>query len=332
MSDLCFGIIGVGRFGTRHANNLSSMEGVEVTAIADVVEDRARALADKLGASWYIDYRELLSKEDVDAVVIALPHKFLAQAAIAAAQAGKQILCQKPMALNYAEGERVVEAAERAGVKLMVYGQNRYRTDYRAARDLVQSGDIGEFYLLEEARKFRGFGEGYPEWFKSKEMAGGGVLQNFTCHSIDVIRWVLGREVSSVYAMMDRCYFEACEGEDNAVILLRFDNGGLGSSVQSWSTSGSWMEITCTKGRVRVENNMVSLRTNGDWKEIARRDPAEDERYMLEEYFVRCLREEELGPSPSGREYLGVIHTIEAAYRSAEEGREVRLSKETKLA
>lgn len=325
MSNLRFGIIGVGRFGTRHANNLSNIEGVEVTAIADIVEDRAKALADKLGASWYIDYRELLDKADINAVVIALPHKFLAEAAINAAQAGKQVLCQKPMALNSAAGEKVVEVAERAGIKLMVYGQNRYRTDYRAARDLVQSGDIGEFYLLEEARKFRGFVEGYPDWFKSKELAGGGVLQNFTCHSIDIIRWVLGQEVSSIYAMLGQYYFKDVEGEDNAAILLRFDNGGIGSTVQSWSTSGGWIEITCTKGRVRIENNVVSLRTNGDWKEVARRNPSEDERYMLEEYFVRCLREG-LEPSPSGREYLNVIRTIEAAYRSAKEGREVKIA------
>jgi predicted dehydrogenase len=325
MSDLRIGIIGVGRFGTRHASNLSSMTGVAVTAIADLDADRAKALADQFGASWYTDHRSLLDQRDVDAVVIAVPHKFLSEVAIDAAQAGKHLLCQKPMALNSRDGERVVAAAEDAGVKLMVYGQNRYRADYGAARELVQSGELGEFYLLEEARKFQGFTEGYPDWFKSNDLAGGGVLQNFTCHSVDVMRWLLDREVASVYAMMGRYYFEDIEGEDNAALLLRFDNGAIGSSVQSWSTNGNWMEITGTKGRLRIEDNVVSLRTNGGWQEVARRSPTEDERYMLEAYFVSCLMDG-LEPSPSGREYLGVIRTIEAAYRSAEAGREVTLA------
>lgn len=332
MSAVRVGVIGAGRFGQRHAQNMSRIGGARVVGIVDVVEDRARSVARLVDCEhWHTDYQELLARHDVDAVVVALPHAHLAEAAIASARASKHVLCQKPMALSTRDALDVVRACEEAGVVLMVYGQNRYKTIYRRAREILDTGEIGSPYLVEDTRKFRGFADAsYPGWFKSRQLAGGGVLQNFTCHSFDVLRWVLQQEIVSVAAMLGRFVFADVEGEDNAALLLRFSDGTLCSCVQSWTSSNNRLEVTGERGRMKVVGETLLLDRGGGYESVVTTPDGEDERFLLEAHFVRCLTEG-APPSPGGREYLGVIRAIEAAYLAAEQRREVQTGEVAEL-
>ncbi len=326
MDEIRVAIVGCGRQGERHSQYFARMgEGVAVVATVDADATRAKKLADAHGCEWYTDYREVLARDDVDAVVNVLPHALLARFVVEAAAAGKQVLCEKPLGVNVAEAEEAVSACERAGVVLMVGAQHRYRAVVRGLQEIVVSGEIGHVYLLEEARKTRGFNAGYPTWYRSREMTGGGQLQNSTSHSLDQIRFVMGKEIAGVSAIVGR-YVHDIEGEDSAALLLRFEDGTFGTSAQSWNASGMRLEVTGTRGQAKIEiDNTLYLHDGNSWREVLRTPEGEDERYLLDSYFVRCLRDG-LPPSPSGREYLGVVRAIEAAYRSAELRREVSTS------
>ncbi len=316
-------LIGCGRQAERHSKYFGGMgDGVRVVATADTDLERARRIAERHGCPWYSDYREVLERPDVNTVVIVLPHALLAEVAIAAAKAGKQILCEKPMAINVRQGEQVVGAADAAGVLLMIGGQHRYRAVVRTMQQLVAAGEIGRPYLIEEVRKTPGFGPGYPTWYRKVELTGGGVLQNSTSHSLDLIRFVMQREITAVSAVLGR-YVHDIEGEDSGILTLRFDDGSIGVTIQSWKAYGSRVEVTGTDGQLKIEaDNILYVNKGSGWKEVARTPEGEDEREKLDRYFVRCLRED-LVPSPSGHEYMGVVRAIEAAYRSAEVKREV---------
>lgn len=323
MNEIRVALIGCGRQAERHSKYFGSMgDGVRVVATADTDLDRARRIAERHGCSWHSDYREVLERPDVNTVVIILPHALLAGAAIAAAKAGKQILCEKPMAINVRQGEEVVGAADAAGVKLMISGQHRYRTVVKTMQQLIAAGEIGRPYLIEEVRKTPGFGPGYPTWYRKMELAGGGVLQNSTSHSLDLVRFIMQREIAGVSAMLGR-YVHDIEGEDSGILMLRLDDGSIGVTIQSWKAHGCRVEVTGTGGQLKIEiDNVLYVNKGAGWKEIMRTPEGEDEREELDRYFVRCLRED-LPPSPGGYEYMGVVRAIEAAYRSAEVKREV---------
>lgn len=317
MVKLKVGIIGAGRLGTKHAQDFATVPDVKITAVADTVPEKGELLRGKYEATFYPDYNKMLAKEKLDAVAIALPHSSLSEAVVAAAQSGVHVLCQKPMGCNYKEGLAAVEACKRAGMKLMVGGQRRYRADYQKLHELIKSGELGDVYLVEGVQKFKGFtATDYPDWYCSKRICGGGALQNFT-HILDMIRWVSGKEIAEVFATMGR-YYHSIEGEDTAILGMRFDDGTIGNCTYSWSTTGGGLEMTGTKGRAKIENNVVYLtKDDKNWNALAVHPPDSDERLALDHYFIRCIRED-LEPSPSGEEYLGVIATVEAAYTSFE--------------
>ena len=142
-----FGVIGAGFIGRAHAEAYSSYKYGEVVAICDVDEARARELADKVGAKYvFTDYEKMLEVEEIDAVSVCLPNKLHAPVSIAALEAGKHVLCEKPMATNAEEAQRMVDAAKKAGKVLALSLNFRYMGPSRTVRKLVQKGVLGEVY------------------------------------------------------------------------------------------------------------------------------------------------------------------------------------------
>jgi predicted dehydrogenase len=144
MDRVGFGVIGAGLFGVNHVLVYSRLPGVELVAVCDQNEARAREVAERYGArTYYTDYAQLLAEPDISAVSIATPDFAHSEIALAAAQAGKHILCEKPLATTVEEAQSIVDAAKRAGVKLMVDFHNRANPPFVAARDSVRDGAIG---------------------------------------------------------------------------------------------------------------------------------------------------------------------------------------------
>ena len=199
---LRLGLIGAGKAARLHAAAAATLEGVRVVAVADLEPTRGQPLARQLGGRYVREAGDLLAL-DVDAVVIALPHAFLAPTARAALAAGKHVLVEKPMAVNLAEADDVVAAARATGLVLQVGYVHRYRPEAETARRLVAGGAIGRPTLVVEDHSLSG-DETVGPWVWDADLTGGGALIYSGIHGIDRIRWLTGQEVCLAFAQTSR--------------------------------------------------------------------------------------------------------------------------------
>jgi len=181
------------------------------------------------------DYRKALDDPQVDAVDICLPHNLHAPIAMKAAEAGKHVLCEKPIAASLEEADRMIEAAEQAGVVLMIAENVRFNPLFHKIRDLLQDGVIGQPALIQMTRECyltRSFLED-RRWFLDDKAAAGGIMMSGGIHDFETMRMLIG-EVESVQALRARQRFLEMEGDDTSVALVRFRDGTVGTLVESF--------------------------------------------------------------------------------------------------
>jgi len=246
------GVIGCGRIAQAHFAAIENLkERVELVAVSDVEEGKAREASQRFGAkTWSPRFEEVLHHPEVEAVIITLPNHLHHSVSLAAARAGKHILVEKPMALNTAQAAEMVEEAKRKGVTLMV-GQSRRFSEgvFRLQRHLPEIGTLFRIQIS--------FLVNFPSppttWWKRSEEAGGLVILLQGSHSLDsVLQWMkkMPREVVTFSSRRNPQW----EGEDEADILLAFDEGELASVHLSLSTSPDLHEaiLVGTKGVMRL--------------------------------------------------------------------------------
>ena len=330
------GLVGLGRMGRFHAANLAGrIPGARLVRMADATEDLARENAVRLGGmAWSTRYEDLLEDPDVEAVVVASPTLLHAEMAEMAAAAGKHVFCEKPVSLELERTQQVTEAVREAGIKMQVGFHRRFDPDYRAAREKISAGHIGEVYLFRTSlRDMRSPGFDYIK-------GSGGFFADVTVHDFDAARWLIGEitEVTAAGAALSDPGFEEVGDIDNAVIILRFAGGALGvidnSRVAGYGYECS-SEILGHRGTLRIGNHRrVAVETLTPGR--ACRDYVSDfverfaDAYRAElEHFVRVVRGE-AEPQPSGADAAAATVLARAAERSHREGRTVRLKRETR--
>ncbi|MDR1961849.1 MAG: Gfo/Idh/MocA family oxidoreductase [Gracilibacteraceae bacterium] len=224
---LGFGVIGCGRISAKHFEAIAALPTAELAAVCDVVLERADRAAVTHGARGYYTYPELLKRADVDIVTIATPSGSHAEIAVAAAQAGKHVLVEKPMAMRAEDLDRMIEACRRAGVKLGVIHQNRFNPAVRALRAALEAGRFGRLTHAQATVRWHRDEAYYAQapWRGTKEQDGG-VLMNQSIHNIDLLQWMLGG-VESVFGYTATA-LRPIEMEDVAVAVLRGAGGALG--------------------------------------------------------------------------------------------------------
>jgi predicted dehydrogenase len=341
MQTVRVGIIGAGMIAHRsHAEAFQALQGVEVVAVADVDGARAKAFAEKYSIPQvFSDYEAMLTRAEIDAVSVALPVFLHAPATIAALQAGKHVLCEKPMARNSAEAQQMVDAARATGKKLAVYWRNRFSAPAIKARQMVESGELGRVYYVRTIglrwRGRPGFDhrmERFGKWFCSKEQAGGGPLMDIGGYALDLVMGTLGfpKVLSASGATFreidrERADREGCDVEDLAAGLIRLE-GGVCISIES-SFAGNVAEPDNTwffgsKAGLRY-HPLTLFRDKEERPEEVAVDTSDVKGSGAAAEFVRAIRED--GPIPicSGEEALIVTRMQEMLYRSAAAGREV---------
>lgn len=243
------GIIGCGLIGQKRAEALG--EG-RLLACADVNEARAKVLAGNSGAKVFTDWRELLALPEIEVVVIATLHDSLAGITFAAVEAGKHVLVEKPAARTPAELEPVMRAAERHGVKVHVGFNHRYHRAFRKARELYETGALGELMFV-RARYGHGGRIGYDkEWRAQPELSGGGELIDQGPHLIDLSRWFLG-EFHEVQGFAHTYYWDM-PVDDNSFMLLKTEKqqvAFLHASCTEWKNLFS-MEIYGRNAKLEI--------------------------------------------------------------------------------
>jgi predicted dehydrogenase len=231
MDQLQIGLIGGGNMGQSLARGVLACEDGRIAAVADQSEDVAEAAVEEIGegeVDTYTSVGEMLERDDIRAVIVAVPNFLHAEMTRRAAEAGKHVFCEKPMALNVADARSMIDACESAGVKLMIGQVLRYLPPHVWVLDLIRSGDLGEPFGMQVSRIGGGWSGTYrAPWRLEKETCGGPLFE-VSAHEIDLMRQVLG-EASTVYASMDNYVTPDVDYEDFAHLVINFQGGGRGA-------------------------------------------------------------------------------------------------------
>jgi len=256
MGIIRWGVIGAGDIVVRRvAPAIVELENCELTAVARNRADLAAASARELGAKRaYSDWRELVTDAEIDAVYIATPVHLHAEQTIAAAKAGKHVLCEKPMALNADECGRMIEVCEDKGVRLGVAYYRRFYPVLERVRELLAGEEIGQPSVVQmNAFEYVDMKPDDPRgWFLLKEKSGGGPMMDFGCHRLEVLTDLFSKgEVAG--RLVSNTFFER-EVEDTAVALLRFDSGptAIVTVTHAAREPRDTLEIYGTKGSIHI--------------------------------------------------------------------------------
>jgi inositol 2-dehydrogenase len=250
------GVLGVGDMGRRHAENLRRLvPEARLVAVADPATERSRQVARELELDHsFSSFEEMLALKEVECVVIAAPDKFHASAISSAAAAGKDILCEKPIALSLADAHRALQAVAKAGVRLQIGFMRRYDPGYSTARKRIEAGEIGEPVLFKSLGRDRDA----PPIAAYQSKLNGMLLYNNTIHDFDLSRWLMGDEVSEVqtYATVTIRPEVAQYGDIVAsVVNLKYRRGAIGnieSYVQAVYGYDIRTEVVGSKGSILV--------------------------------------------------------------------------------
>jgi predicted dehydrogenase len=239
-----------------HLPAFATIPHVEVVCVVGRTEASARSMAEQFHVGrWSTDYREAVKADDVELVDILAPNYLHAPIAIAAAEAGKHVVCIKPLATTLADADAMIAAAEKAGGRLFYAENVPFIPAVQEAKRIVDSGAIGEVFRVKACE---GIGEPLSAWHYQRNEAGGGAMIDMAVHSIEFCRAFAGAAFASVYAETGTfVWSKKLEAEDTAVLSLRFANGVIGQCEDSWSLAGamdSRFEIFGTAGRILIDN------------------------------------------------------------------------------
>jgi predicted dehydrogenase len=222
------------------AKALSEIPGTRIVAISDDDEQRGREAADRFGVSDFTtDWRRIVERDDVDVVFVHSENARHAEQVVACAEAGKDVFCEKPIATDIADADRMVEAVERAGVDGTAAFVSRFSQEAERAKKIVDSGVLGEIVNARALIGLAGIAEiGCPpsmvEWMLDPVLGGGGAWIDEGSHAVDLLRHLVG-DIDAVSALSAKRVKTSLDVEDVAVAIVSFENGALGEIATSWS-------------------------------------------------------------------------------------------------
>jgi len=336
-----FGIIGVGGIGKTHAKSIAAIEGAKLVAVCDTVEERAQKIAEEYGAIPYTDYRKMVERDDLEIVNICTPSGMHGDMAIDCANAGKHVLCEKPIDIHLDKIDAMIETAERNRITLSCIFQNRFSDAARRIKQAIEAGRLGRLLYGDAAVKWYRTQEYYDAggWRGTWQWDGGGALMNQSVHYIDLLQWFMGpaRRVWGRTGTMNH----KIETEDLGVATLEFENGALGQIVGTTCAHpglGTRIDVIGSQGTVVWEDGEIKRweLLEGEKEEIASdaatlgsgaADPwaisAGGHQRQIE-YFAHCVIEGKPA-EPTAREARKSVEIILSIYESSRRGEPVTL-------
>ncbi|MEW6231665.1 MAG: Gfo/Idh/MocA family oxidoreductase [Chloroflexota bacterium] len=322
-----FGIVSFAHLhATSYARCLQGMPEARLVAIADDDANRGPATAVRLGVPWLQDYHDLLACPDVDAVIVTTPNAQHAEVTIAAARAGKHVLCEKPLATTLIDGQAMIAACQEAGVALGTAFPCRYIPAVVRVKEQVNQGRAGKLLAISGTNH----GTMPPGWFLDESLSGGGAVIDHTVHVADLIRWITGAEFAEVYAEVDTLLHDVSV-EDVGLLSFKLTDGTICTLDCSWSRLPhfpTWGDVTLSivgdAGVVNVDafNQKINLYTEEPctyWVHWG-----SDMDYLMIQDFAHHVSRG--GPPPiTGEDGLRALELALGAYRSAREKRPVYL-------
>lgn len=315
-----------------HLPLLKELPDARVVAVCDRDEAKARSIATRMGVpAVFADDDEVFASDDVDAVIICTPSHMHESQAIAALEAGKHVLVERPLAMDAKATERVITAAERAGRTLMVALNNRYRPDVLGVKAFVAGGELGEVFSVRGAWFNRKVRPNRLTWRYRRDTAGGGAFMDLGLQVMDLCLWMLDYpEVESVTANLHPG--EWMEVEDSAVALLRLAGGGSISIDVTWSLLGERdrhaVRVFGSAGTASIQPLRVFKEVEHATLDVTPQVAVGEENPYTASYreqllqFVTAARAD--APSDPPREQVQLMRLVSHVYQSAAKGREVR--------
>jgi myo-inositol 2-dehydrogenase / D-chiro-inositol 1-dehydrogenase len=326
-------VIGTGRMGSIHARNISKLiPEADLVAVCDIRLEVAQAVADELGVQRVVkDYHELLTDPDIEAILIATStdtHAFIMKDVAAA---GKDIFCEKPLALELNKIDEALAEVKKAGVKLQVGFNRRFDKSYKQVHDIVASGEIGRPCILHIVNRD-------PD-FPSMDFlrVSGGMFLDLGIHDLDMIRYQMG-EVEEVYAhgaVLINDELKEFGDIDTGLILLKFANGAMGTIDNSRKAVYGYdqrLEVFCSNGTAMMENEKETTAVKGTTNGFTSAKPPY---FFMQRYtpcyveevrqFVECVRDDKQTPT-TGADGRAAVVLGYAAIKSLHEHRPVKVS------
>lgn len=344
---LRFGIVGCGMIARFHARALADAEGIELVGATSRRMEATESFANEFSCRAFATLEEMLADPEINAISICTPSGAHMEPAVAAANAGKHVVVEKPLEVTTERCDQIIAACEQNGVRLGVTFQSRFHRSSQLLKQAVEGGRLGRITL----------GDAYVKWHRSQEyydsgawrgtwkLDGGGALMNQAIHSVDLLLWLMG-EVDQVFAMTDTATHQRIEVEDVAVATIKFRNGALGvieATTTAYPGALKKIEICGSQGSVVLEEEdlvqwqfaeetaedeaiRASMRGQnktgggaGDPKAIGHHGHK-----MMFEDFAKAIANGTV-PLIDGKEGRHSVQLIEAIYRSAREGKPVKL-------
>ncbi len=333
-NEVSIGLIGAGRIGRVHAEHLAHrIPGAALAAVSDIYLEAAEKLGSELNVpAVFQDHRRILDEKSIEAVLICSSTDTHAEIIVEAAQAGKHVFCEKPVALDLNEIDRALSAVDEAGVKLQIGFNRRFDPSFARVREIVASGQIGEPHILRITSR-----DPTPPPIEYVRVSGG-IFLDMTIHDFDMARFLMGREIEGVYAaagVLVDTEIARVGDVDTAVVTLHFSGGALGvidNSRQAVYGYDQRVEVFGSGGVVSADNAYPNTAAISDATRVHRDLPLNFfmDRYV-ESYvnemsaFVRCIVDD-MPPPVTGLDGRVPVVIAYAAKRSYRENRLVRLS------
>jgi predicted dehydrogenase len=338
------GIIGSQFQADIHAESFRLMpDEAEVVAVASPSPGNAEKFAQRHRIPrWFTDYRRMLEEPDIEMVTIAAPNTLHARMTLDAANAGKHIVCEKPLCMTLEEADAMLEACRRQGVLLMYAEELFFTPKYVKAKQMADDGAFGKVYLVKQAEKHSG---PHGDWFWDVNRSGGGVFMDMGCHGIAFCYWFLGRpRIQAVLChMATHVHADKTRGEDDSICILEFEGGAKGIVENSWARRGGmedrvevYGEGGVTYADLHMGNALPTYSEYGYGYAVEKAPSTKGWSYPVFEelwnygfpqemhHFARCVRGKD-SPQSTGEDGRLVQEVLLAGYQSAGIGARVRL-------
>jgi predicted dehydrogenase len=321
VSTIKVGVLGGGGILDAHIRGYRAYaDAIQVVAVADVVEETARRRAAELDAAAYTDFRLMILEADLDAVDICLPHHLHAEAIVAAAEAGKHILCEKPLCLTVQQADQVQKAVSTAAVTLMCAHNQLYLPAVSKAKQLLTEGILGTVYEVRITDCFyNDFDPQNMGWRASAATSGGGELMDTGYHPTYLMLHLAAASPVEATALLSQHRLRFMEGEDSAQVLVRFDNGVVGQLVTSWAYDAPQgterFSVVGERGSLRSDGRSLTVNLRGASSQSYDFEDVDTYAYEIGQ-FADCLRSG-TRPLHTEKEGIDVLSLILAAYEGA---------------
>jgi len=337
------GLIGSQFISTIHAESLHSVPDARIVGVMSPTAGHARDFAAKYHIPHQFTALEpLLARDDIDLVIVGAPNDLHCDITVQAAQAGKHVICEKPLCMNLDEADRMIAACRQANVKLMYAEELCFAPKYVRLKGLLDEGALGKPVLLKQSEKHDG---PHADHFWDVERSGGGVTMDMGCHAIQFFRWLNGgNAIASVYAQMSTSvHTKKTKGDDNAILILEFENGVTAVAEESWTKLGGMddrAEIHGSEGVAYADvlygNSIRTYSKRGVGYAVEKAGSTVGWSFTIYEeawnygfpqelaHFVDCVKNDK-PPLVTGEDGRAVLEVLCAAYQSAGTGHKVRL-------